>query len=349
MLNKSINLKLIHMALLAFILGVLYFTFPFWGTLLGLFIKILIPFVISFAIAYALYPFLIKMKKKGIPKVLGIIILSSIVLGSIGAIFYVLIPLLYDQIVSLVDVSFKTAKNLSSQYNIDLSTLQSRLTDIGALTTQYGNDISKFGYNVITKSFSILIMSMVCFTISLYFLSEMTKIRAWLKKVLTRAKDKKGLKYVKELDHQMSNYFEGLQLYMIIQFFEYTLIYLIIGHPYFLLMGILAAVTTIIPYFGGIASNIIAILTAALISTKLFILSIIVTIVLSVFDGYVLSPRVYSKSNNVHPLIIIFSVFAGGILGGIIGIVISLPLAIILISTYRFYEKDIVQKLKDRD
>ena len=41
------------------------------------------------------------------------------------------------------------------------------------------------------------------------------------------------------------------------------------------------------------------------------------------------------------------SVFAGGILFGIIGIIISLPLAIIIIATYKFYKSDISGKLED--
>lgn len=349
MTDKKINLKLINFALLAFIAGILYLTFPFWGELLNRIVSILIPFVVSFAIAYALYPFLLKMERKGIPKLLGIGILTIVILGGIGAIFYVLIPILYDQIVSLVNISIDTVKNLSNEYNIDLSNIQDKITDIGSLTTQFGSDISKLGYNIISTSLSFLIMSVVCFIISLYFLSEMTKIRTWFKKILTRAKDSKRFKYVKELDNQITNYFVGLEAFMLIQFFEYTLAYLIIGHPYFLLMGILASVTTVIPYFGGIVANIIAVLTAALISPKLLIMSIIVCIILPIFDGYVLSPRVYAKSNDMHPLIIIFSVFAGGILGGVIGIIIALPLAIILICTYRFYEKEIINKIKDRD
>ena len=49
----------------------------------------------------------------------------------------------------------------------------------------------------------------------------------------------------------------------------------------------------------------------------------------------------YGKSNKVHPLITILAVFAGGILFGILGIVISLPVTIILITTIKFYAEDI--------
>ena len=43
----------------------------------------------------------------------------------------------------------------------------------------------------------------------------------------------------------------------------------------------------------------------------------------------------------------ILSVFAGGILFGIMGIVISLPVAILLIATYKFYKQDMIEKIED--
>ena len=62
-------------------------------------------------------------------------------------------------------------------------------------------------------------------------------------------------------------------------------------------------------------------------------------------DGYIIGPKVYGKTNQLHPLINIFAVFAGGILGGFWGIVISLPITIILIATYKFFKEDIDNKI----
>ena len=62
---------------------------------------------------------------------------------------------------------------------------------------------------------------------------------------------------------------------------------------------------------------------------------------------YNINPLVYGKTNEVHPLVVILSVFAGGILFGIAGIVISLPLAIIIITTFKFFREDISYKIED--
>ena len=172
----------------------------------------------------------------------------------------------------------------------------------------------------------------------------MDKIREGIKKRLKRTKNR-SYAYVKRLDTEVNNYFSGLLKNIIIQFFEYTIVFFLIGHPNYLILGILAAVTTIIPYFGGLIINILALVIASVISTKLFILTVIVCIICPNIDGYIIGPRVYGKTNQLHPLVNIFAVFAGGILGGFWGIVVSLPIAIMIIATIKFFKEDINSKI----
>lgn len=128
---------------------------------------------------------------------------------------------------------------------------------------------------------------------------------------------------------------------MIIQLFEYSILFLIIGHPNWLILGILACITTIIPYFGGLATNVLAIITASLISTKLFVATIIICLIFPQLDGYLISPKVYGKTNKVNPLITIMAVSIGGTLMGIIGIIAALPCYLLLRTTYQFFKKDL--------
>ena len=146
----------------------------------------------------------------------------------------------------------------------------------------------------------------------------------------------------------MNNYVSGFLKIVIISFFEYTIAFIVIGHPNALLLGFLAAVASFIPYFGGMAVNVIAAITAFVISPAMFVKTVIAFFLLSMLDSYLIGPKVYGKTNNIHPLIVIIAVFAGGILFGIMGIVISLPVAIIILTTYRFFEKDIYDAISDK-
>ena len=134
---------------------------------------------------------------------------------------------------------------------------------------------------------------------------------------------------------------------MVIQLFEYCFLFFIVGHPNWLLLGILASITTVIPYFGGLITNIIAVILASVVSTPVFIATLVICLVFPNIDGYVISPRVYGKTNNINPLWTIFSVFVGGALFGFFGILIALPAYIVINRTYHFFEDDIKDKIDD--
>ena len=69
--------------------------------------------------------------------------------------------------------------------------------------------------------------------------------------------------------------------------------------------------------------------------------------ILSGIDGYVINPYVYGKTNKVHPLVVILSVFAGGILFGTLGILLALPLAIVIIATIKYFEPEVKNTIED--
>ena len=131
----------------------------------------------------------------------------------------------------------------------------------------------------------------------------------------------------------MKNYLVGFVELVIITLFEYTIAFLLIGHPNAILLGFLAAITSLIPYFGGMFTNVIAAITAFVISPSLFLKTVILFFVLSMLDSYVINPHIYGKTNQIHPLITIFALFAGGILFGIVGVFISFPLLSLIIQS----------------
>lgn len=77
-----------------------------------------------------------------------------------------------------------------------------------------------------------------------------------------------------------------------------------------------------------------------MISKKVFILTLLVALILPNIDGYLISPKIYGKTNNISPLLNIFAVFSGGIIGGFTGIIISLPIIIIIRAIYKYYKND---------
>ena len=165
-------------------------------------------------------------------------------------------------------------------------------------------------------------------------------------KFFFKKKSKKVYSFVKTIDNEMKKYLNGLVEIMVITLIEYTLVYTIIGHPNAILLGFLAAIANLIPYFGGMIVNVIAAITAVVVSPALLIRTVIVFAILSAVDSYVINPTVYGKTNSLHPLVTIISLFAGGILFGILGVFISFPLAIIVVTTYKYFKDDISRNIK---
>ena len=344
--KNKINYKLINILRGLLIISLLYWISGLW---LGIFEKImaiLFPFIIAFAIAYALNPFCKKLTNCGIPRWLAVGIIYFLIIGFTVLIGIIVVPMFYDQVVLFLSNISAVITDISSKYELDLGIIQTSLSDISSdLLKDVGSHISDGAITIVNTSISFLTNLIIILIVSVYLLFDMDKIRNYIKKKLKKGK-KRIYNYVKTLDCEVNNYFSGLLKNIIIQFFEYTTIFFLIGHPNYLILGILAAVTTIIPYFGGLIINILALLIASVVSTKLFIATLIVCLICPNIDGYIISPRVYGKTNQLHPLVNIFAVFAGGILGGFWGIVISLPIAIILLATYRFFKGDINDKIE---
>lgn len=347
MLKDKLDYKLLNCAIIMVIIYLLYKTGNLWLGIIGKIWNLSFPFLLAFVIAYALYPIVSYLKTKGVPKVLSIILIV-IVLFTVLTIFGVIVvPLLFNQLSSLFSSIMYFINEISFDSAINISGFEQTLSNsFNSIIEELGKFVSNGTIKIIGGSLSYLSTLLISFAAAMYFLADMENIRKKFKKFLNK-RNKRLCRYVILLDKEMRSYLTGFVKIMIISLFEYSIAYTIIGHPNAILLGCLAMVAQLIPYFGGICNNIVAAVTAFVISPALFIKTIIVFVVLSSIDGYVINPLVYGKTNKVHPLIVIMSVFVGGALFGVLGIVISLPTAIILIATYKFFEDDLKEKIED--
>lgn len=347
MFKNKLNYKLLNFLLLTGIVFLMYETGKLWMGVTNKFLSIIGPFLFAFAVAYALYPFLRYLESKKIPKSIAMFIVIGLVLGVLAITIGLIAPLLFEQLSSLFNSIIAFLKELSLDYDINIGPLQANLSEaFNDIIKSLSKYISDGAMNAIGVSLNAISMIVVGFSAAIYFLIDMKRIREGIKKFL-KLRSNKAYRYVQLLDHEMTNYFDGFFKIVLITLFEYTITFYIIGHPNALLLGFLAAVATLIPYFGGIITNCIACITAFVISPALFIRTIIAFFILSNLDGYVINPFVYGKTNSVHPIIVILSVFAGGILGGMVGIIVSLPVAILIITTLKYFKTDIADKWED--
>ena len=344
---KKINYRAINILVSLLIVYVLFLLRDLWFGVFFKLLAVLKPFIIGFAIAYALFPFEKWLESKKIPKGLAVLLIVLLILLFLVVIVYSLIPIFTEQLVTFFSSLITFVSDIGSKFDINIDPIKTALVDaFNGLTKNLGNYISNGAINVVNASISFVSTFIIVFVSFIYFLLDMQKIRDNVS-LFFKKKGRKTFKIVTQVDHETTQYFKGLFLTIVIQFFEYSLLYGLIGHPNFLLIGVLSAVATLIPYFGGFIVNIVAIVIASVISPQLLILTLIIAIIFPNIDGYLINPKIYGKTNNISPLLTIFAVFAGGVLGGFVGILIALPATIILRTLFNYYKKDIKEKLEE--
>lgn len=344
-MRNKVNYRLLNILLLTAIIYLMYLLKDLVSGVLGVVINILKPFIIGFALAYAVYPFMKWLMKKKVPKPVSIFIIIILILLFLTFVIISIIPIITTQLGTLFSSIITFISNIDHLFNIDLTSFKTSISGyFNTITNDLGKYISNGAISFVNASINFVSNFIIVLVAFIYFLFDMDSIRDNIKFIFKK-KSKKLFNLVKEIDIEITHYFKGLFLCIVIQFIEYTTLFYLIGHPNFLLLGILASVSTVIPYFGGIIANIIAVISASVVSPELLIFTLIIAFICPNIDGYIISPKVYGKTNQISPLLSIFAVFTGGVLGGFVGILIALPTALIILVIYRNYKKDIIKKI----
>ena len=110
------------------------------------------------------------------------------------------------------------------------------------------------------------------------------------------------------------------------------------GGQYALLFGFWAGVTEVIPYIGPWVGAVPPVIAAFFHSPIAALVVIIIYFVIQQLESHILAPNIVGSSVGVHPLVVIFALLAGAQIGGILGMIASLPLLAMLKHTLTFYE-----------
>ena len=133
----------------------------------------------------------------------------------------------------------------------------------------------------------------------------------------------------------LSRYFIGIAAQITLLFVLYSIMLSVIGVNNALVIAFLCAILNIIPYIGPLISIVLmSILTmTGYIDTVLIneMLSKVVYIfigfsVVQLIDNFIIQPYIFSKSVKSHPLEVFIVIITSGVLFGIIGLIIAIPL-----------------------
>ncbi|MUK87017.1 AI-2E family transporter [Ornithinibacillus sp. L9] len=307
--------------------------FPFYQAFFAFLLQLFTPFLIACLIAYLLYPIVNKIHHYNIPRSIAVLIIYLLFFGGVGYLIYRIYPAVVHQLRDLNEYLpqlVKLYQDLIYQIYESTSFLPEAVHDkiddiIGNVETYMerliGNVMGGF-----TRIFDMIVIITVIPVLVFYFLKDYTKIRGYMKGFIPQKYQPQASKLIHAIDESLGNYIRGqLIVCLFVSLTSYVIFYFL-GLKYALLLAIIMGITNFIPYFGPIIGAIPAIGIALTMSGKLVLFVIISIFVIQLIESNLLQPYIVGKSVSIHPVAIIFALLLGGKVGGVLGMILAVPL-----------------------
>lgn len=144
-------------------------------------------------------------------------------------------------------------------------------------------------------------------------------------------------------------FFRGQTIIALAQGVLFAIGFALVGLPYGIVIGMALGLLNIIPYMGSIAGLGVA-LPMACFGTEggvtRLVLVLVVFSAVQVIEGYFLTPRIMGNRTGLHPALIIFAVFFWGVaLGGILGMMLAIPLTAFAVVFWRLLKKKYITEV----
>ncbi|BCB04931.1 AI-2E family transporter [Bacillus sp. KH172YL63] len=317
----------------ALFLYILYLLRPVWHPVLVVIFFSLLPFLIGAFIAYLLHPVVEKLHEAGIHRGIAIMLIYLLFFGGIGYGIYKGTPAIIHQ---LKDLS-ENAPLFTKQYQGWLKVVQSETSTwpdgiqdqleerIDGLEAWVTGLVTVVLATVMKFMNSLLLVAIIPF-VSFYLLKDITKVKAFLWRLTPKKWRKSAISFSRDVDESLGGYIRGqLLVCLIIGGLSAGTLWLI-GMKYPLILGLIIGVTNVIPYFGPIIGAVPAVLVASTISLDMVMYVVIMVVVLQFLEGNILSPLIVGKSLHMHPLFIMAALILGGEVGGVIGMIVAVPI-----------------------
>lgn len=337
------------------ILGVTYSVFYLRG--------ILVTFFIAIFFAAAINPFVKKMETKKIPRWLGIFIIYIILIGIIGLLISLIIPILITQVPKIAESIIVAMAELFPGVKIDstilietVNTIQQHLRGINISDVTQGNinSILSSASTVINETWrntlSIVVgisggvFNFILVLVITFFLALDTKGMGNFFKSLFPSKYTPYIESKAEaIQSKIGEWLVGQLLLSIIVGVTTFIGLSILGVDYAFTLALIAAITEFIPYVGPIMAGIPAVLVAIGQGGIFFALwALAVIIVIQQTENNIFVPWIMKKSVGISPVATILAMMIGFQVLGILGMILAIPIATsigIFISDYSHREK----------
>ena len=313
----------------------------FWSTLWSMFTAVLKPLLIGGIICYLFTPLVEKIEnilsKEDKPwrRPIAVAVFYGTVFLIVGLIVLALFFWVKGGIDDLRNIDFEAVKefvmSISDKFSSEIKSIEEKISASDLPIGKAGDLLTGF-INSIAGFFSGLLFGII---FSIYFLLDGKNIsRYWKRAFRLTAGDGADTAlsgFAADADRVFSGYIRG-------QFIDALLVgvcsgiaLLIAGVPYAVVIGVLMGIGNLIPYVGPVVGyGAVAIICLVLGQFDKLVIGILVIAVIMFVDGNVINPKLLSDNVEVHPLLVVAALLAGGAIGGFVGMLVAVPCAALL-------------------
>ncbi|HAA09572.1 MAG TPA: AI-2E family transporter [Syntrophomonas sp.] len=296
---------------------------------------ITMPFILGGLIAYLLYRPVRFIERQGLGRVWAILLLYMLIIIALGAVLSFALPGMVGELTEmarLIPHYADEAQHMADRLqNLDIPVRLGEIIkdNIARMNKYIYEGLQTFVgglYSFLGKVLAIIFSPILAF----YILTDWDRIRDNFLKLFSPSGRREVEQLFSSMDEVLIEFFKGYLLVAAFVGIMVGLAALLLGVKFPLLLGLLAGVTNLIPYFGAFLGGVPAVAVALTESWQLALYMALAIFVIQQVEGGLITPRVIGDKLGIHPLVIVFALLSGGKLLGIWGMLLAVPLAAVL-------------------
>lgn len=284
--------------------------------LLGLFLAIII--------SSGLEGLINLLERIGLPRSVSVILIFLIAALLVIFVVYSLAPIVLVQLNTIFGANSSLGGNLGTLLN--LKNTQSVSGAINKISSSFFAGASS-PFDFFSNTLGGFGLAIAVILSSFYLSLSKDGVERFLKVVIPPAHEATALRIYERSKKLISSWFRTQILLSIVFGFSVWLGLAILHVKYALLIAFLAALFELVPFVGPFISGALAVISALSTSTTLAVYTLIFFVLAEQFEANVLVPLLNQRIVGIHPVIVIVALLIGAQVGGILGIVISVPAA----------------------
>lgn len=300
--------------------------------------------LIALVISYILDPVVSRMQSVGMNRTLAISLVLSTLILLLVWFSSTILPAIANQVIMLgqqlnLDAVMAVTTEIEEQILERAPFLpEGFLRDNvpGAVAVLFQTDDVSQTINNILGIFANIFWAFIVVPFATFFiLKDGVRLRRNVLQLVPNRYFESVLTGIEKVEKRLVTYFKSVGLQSIIIATTATITLSFAGLNNALSVGIAVGVSNIIPYFGPVIGYILSIIVSVLetgdFSMVIYVFSAI--LITQIIDVTVVQPTLFSRSANLHPLVILFVVMIGAELAGIFGMLVAVPITATIVIT----------------